>query len=85
MYEFIVREYVNRLTDQDIKNYALSHGFELTDEEITILYKTAKEHWRIFLKGDPTPILNKLQTELQPNVFEALVTLYYETKKKFLK
>lgn len=82
MYEYIIAQYIKALTTEDIKNYAKNQGIQVSDKDALILLKTAKEHWPIFYKGDPTVILAKLKEEIDPKTYTFGLNLYQEMKKK---
>ena len=53
MYEFLIKEYVDKLTEDDIKKYAKGYNVDINDDEVKILYLYAKNYWREFYKGEP--------------------------------
>ena len=80
--EFLVREYVDNLTEDNIKKYALKKGIKTTDDEIKIIYLYIKNYWRVFLKGDSKELFDELKEKLQPNTYNILLNLFNEYKSK---
>ena len=48
MYEIIIRDYVNKLTEDDIIQYSKRKNISLNDDEVKVLYLYAKNYWREF-------------------------------------
>lgn len=84
MYEKLIETYVNTLSKDDIKNFALKKNVNLNENDTNTIYECAKKHWKVFLKGDPSNILKELEQKLESNTFQVLKQLYIETKNKFL-
>lgn len=79
--EYIIREYVNKLTENDIYNYALKNGIELTNEEIKVIYMYIKNYWQVFYREDATYLLDELKDKLKNNTYEKICELYKKYKK----
>lgn len=77
----IIGSYVNKLTKNDIKVFALNNNVNLTDNETNIIYQTIKQDWEQLLR-DPNPIFNKVKSELNPNTYNKIIELYSIYKKK---
>ena len=85
MYVFLISEYINRITKDEIKQFAYKKGVELTEEETNIIYEYTKKHWRTFLHGNPRSILDELKTKLKSFTYNKIETLYIEAKNKYIK
>lgn len=85
MYDFLINQYINRLTKDEIKCFAYKKGVELTEEETNTIYDYTKKHWRTFLHGNPRPILDELKSKVKPFTYNKMETLYIEAKDKYLK
>jgi len=82
VYEFLIKEYVNKLTEEDIKKYAKGYNIDINDDECKTLYLYAKNYWREFYKGEPKELINELKESLRPNTFNVLYKFYKEIKNK---
>lgn len=82
MYEIIIRDYVNKLTEKDIVDYSKRKNIELNDDEVKILYLYAKNYWREFYKGNPDDLISELKEKLRPQVFDSLYKIYMDLKGK---
>ena len=82
MYEIIIRDYVNKLTEEDILNFCKNKEIPLNDEEVKILYLYAKNYWKEFYKGNPKDLILELKEKINKNAFNKLYNLYEDLKKK---
>ena len=82
MYEIIIRDYVNKLTEEDIINFCNKKEIIIDDNETKILYLYAKNYWKEFYKGNPNEIILELKEKLNENAFNKLYNLYIDLKKK---
>ena len=82
MYEFLIKEYVNKLTELDIKKYAKNYNVKINDDECKILYLYAKNYWKEFYKGEPRELIEELKEKINPNAFNTLYEYYKNIKSK---
>lgn len=82
MYDFLIKKYVERLTKEDIKNYAVKEGIVLTDKENTIIYDYIKKYWRTFYYGNPRTQLDELKELLSEETYKKIENLYIDAKRK---
>lgn len=82
MYEFLIKEYINKLTEEDIKKYAKGYNIDINDDEAKILYLYAKNYWYDFYKSEPKELLSELKEKLRPNTYNELYKFYKTTKSK---
>lgn len=83
MYEYLIGEYVNnKLTEQDINNFALKKNIHLTEDEIRTIYVYIKNYWKEFYKGDPTELFIELKEKLNKETYDTIIKLYEEYKNK---
>ena len=82
MYEIIIRDYVNKLTENDILNFCNKKEIQINDEETKILYVYSKNYWKEFYKGNPKDLILELKEKINENAFNKLYNLYIDLKKK---
>lgn len=82
MYEIIIRDYVNKLTEEDIMNFCNKKEIIVNDDEVKVLYLYAKNYWKEFYKGNPSEIILELKEKINENAFNKLYDLYIDIKKK---
>lgn len=81
--EFLIREYILKLKEKDIYNYALKEGIKLENEEVKTIYIYIKNYWQTFLKDKETSkeILEELKDKLNKNTYLKICELYNKFKK----
>lgn len=82
MKDLLVQEYINRLTLDDIDNFARREGISVNNEEKQIIYTYLKEHWRTILYGNPRGLLEELKGKLSPDTYSKVELLYLQAKNK---
>ena len=83
IYKELIKKYINILTINDIKAYALSKNTILSDNEAKIIYDFIKENYNNLLdKNDNT--IELLKEKLNPNLYKKILELYKENKTKYL-
>lgn len=77
----LLREYINKLSKNDIINYSNKYDIYLTETEVNILYNYIKNRYLDFIKN-PDNIINELKFKLTNINFNKLLNLYNENKEK---
>ena len=80
--EFLIREYVNKLTEQNIREFANKNGINPPDEEIKIIYLYIKNYWQVFYKGNAKDLFAELQEKLSPSTYDMAIKLFNKYKSK---
>ena len=83
MQEYLISEYIKKLSIDDIHNFANKKGFSITNSDALILYTYAKKYYQEFL-NNPEEIIKELKDKLSPNTFKEAYKLYLEYKIKYL-
>ena len=73
MYENIIKNYVDKLTKEDIF---------LNDNEINVIYDEIKNKWKQLYNGN-TRVITDLENKINNKAYNKLIDLY-NTYKKFL-
>ena len=84
MYDFLVSEYIKRLTINDIISYGLKNNVKVSERDANTLLVYAKCHYKTFLHGDPTNLIKELKAKLEPNTYKEAYKLYLINKSKYL-
>ncbi|MDD6878925.1 MAG: DUF2624 family protein [bacterium] len=82
MYEIIIKDYINKLTEDDIIKFGKKKNINISKKDSKILYVYAKNYWREFYKGNPKELINELKEVLEKDTFNKLYMLYLDLKKK---
>lgn len=83
MQEFLIKNYISRLTTKDIDEFSKKHGIELKEQELKLIEQTVKKDWRTIIYGNPKPILDNLKTKLNNLQYQKIENLYIEFKQKY--
>ena len=78
---YLIKEYIKKITEEDIYNYAKKEGIELTNEELKIIYIYIKNYYEVLLNGDSTFIFEELKDKLRKEPYEKIIELYNKYKK----
>lgn len=82
MYENIIKNYVDKLTKEDIINYSKKEDIFLNDNEINVIYDEIKDKWKQLYNGN-TRVITDLENKINNKAYNKLIDLY-NTYKKFL-
>lgn len=83
MNEFLIKNYISKLTKKEIENFSKNQGIELNNEELEIIEEKIKNNWRTILYGNPRPILDELKQKLEQPKYQKIENLYKEFKEKY--
>ena len=79
----LIRNYINKITKEDINNYLIKNDIFLNNNELNIIYDYFKNKWYDFLYGDNLPILEYLKNNISESNYNKLYDLYIKTKEKY--
>lgn len=83
--EYLINEYIKKLTIEDIKKYAKKKNINITDSDAVIIYTYTKKYYQDVLNGNDKLLIKELKERLSPNTFKEAYKLYLEYKIKYLK
>ncbi len=81
--KFIIKEYIDKITTQDILRFGLENGVSLEKEDADILYFYLKNNWEDLLYGSPLPIISKIEDKLGKTKCKIISDLFYMYKEKY--
>ncbi len=82
MKKFIIKKYIDKLSIQNINNFALNNNIVLSEKELEYMYNLIKNNWEQILNNDDS-ILLKLNGNVDNESIKKIEKLYYEYKKKY--
>lgn len=82
MYENLIKQYIDNLKIDEVKALCQNNDIKITNDEALLLLECVKKNWVIFYKGDPSKIINDLETKINPEAFLKLKKLYIKYKNK---
>lgn len=83
MYELIIKDHINKLTEEDIIKYGKKNDIDISFEDAKVLYVYAKNYWKDFYKGNPTELIQEIKEKIDPTTFNKLYKIYYNLKNKY--
>ncbi len=84
MKEKLISEYINRMTLDDVNNFAIKNGIVLKEDEIKLIYNHIKSNWHTIVFGNPRGILDDLKSKLDSTSYQKIETLYVYFKNRYL-
>ena len=83
MYENLIRNYVEKMSIEDVKKYASIKNINATNEEMQIVYEFIKKYYMKILKEDYNFIEKNLKPKISSNLYNRLLVLLNEEKRKY--
>ncbi len=83
MSEFLIKNYVSKLTLSEIDNFSKKQGLSLSQDELNLIYDYIKNDWHTIIYGNPRPILDSLKGKLDDFSYNKIEKLYVEFKEKY--
>lgn len=83
MKDYLIIEYIKKLSVEDIKNYAKIKNINISDSDSIILYTYIKNHYQELLNND-SKIIKEIKNQINPDTFKEVYKLYLEYKIKYL-
>lgn len=79
----LLKEYINKLTINDVNNYLEKQDIYLNKEELSIIYNHVINDWYNFIYINPIPILNNIKSTISIDNYNKIIKLYDEYKDKY--
>ena len=84
MQEYLIKEYIKKLTVNDIINFAKKKNININEKDANILFYYAKNYYQDILNNNDEYIIKELKSKLNSNTFKDAYKLYLEYKIKYL-
>lgn len=87
MIKKLIARYIERITLQDVYNFAYLNQIVLTEDEAKLIYSYIKKDWEELIFKDHTPILMREKANLSETTYkklEELIVLYKNKYKNYL-
>ncbi len=79
----LIGQYVNKLTIDNINDFAVKNNINLNEKELNVLLDVTKNHYRDLLDGNDKKIKEHLKKHLTNENYEKVTNLYNEYKEKY--
>ena len=77
----LIKNYINKLTIEDIIKYLKKEMVPATKEEINLIYTTIKTKYDEILESDFLNYIKKYQTKFNKTLYNKIIEKYNEYKK----
>lgn len=81
MNKYFIYEYISRIKKEDIVNYSMRIGMELSDNDLEIIYYYLKNEYRRFF-DNPQEIFMEIKNKISEQTYGLLIDLYNKYKDK---
>ena len=78
MYEKLIKEYLKKLTINDIDNFALKNNITLKYGENKIIYDFIKQRWMEVYNGNTKDAFSYLKNNISKETYDFIMKLYNE-------
>lgn len=79
---YLLEQYVNRLTKEDVNKFAIKEGVTLEEYELDIIYNNIKQNYKTILFGNVRSILEEIKKEVKPFTYSKIENLYERFKNR---
>lgn len=83
MNQYIIRNYIKKLTKEHINNFALKQNVTLTNNECELILTTIQNNWHELIYGDASKVFNSVKNKFNNNTYNTMIKLYQEYKNKY--
>ena len=83
MHEFLIKNYISKLSLSEIDEFSKKQGLSLSDDELRIIFNYIKNDWHTIIYGNPRPILDSLKNKIDNFSYQKIEKLYVEFKNKY--
>ena len=77
--KFILKNYINKLTINDIKNYLDQNNYIVSDKDINTIYKFIKRYWEDIYNKDLSSF-QQIKKEVDYSTYNLIINLYNKYK-----
>ncbi len=84
VYKNIIKKYLEKLTINDLLNYANQKNIKLSQRDAIILLTYAKKYLDDLLNGKEEPIFQKLKKDINPETYKEVYKMFIDAKIKYL-
>ena len=79
----LIKNYINKLTINDVNSLAIKNDINLSNDELNFIYNIIKNNYNDLLYGDSTYIFNELKNNIAENNYYKIKELFNTYKQKY--
>ena len=80
MYEVLIKEYLKKLSLNDINDFDTKNNMPLASGEDKIIYELIMNNWKDVYKGNSTNVFSTLKEKVSENTYNNVISLYNKYK-----
>ena len=80
MYKQLLKNYIDKLSKEDIIKYIENNNYSVSNKEIDTIYYYIKNYWEDFC-NDKEEVWKKLKNDVSGNTYLEIITLFQKYKK----
>ncbi len=80
MYKQLLKNYIDKLSKEDIIKYIENNNYSVSNKEIDTIYYYIKNYWEDFY-NDKEEVWKKLKNDVSSNTYLEIMTLFQKYKK----
>lgn len=77
----LILKYINNLEKEDIIKYLDKENLEYTTEEIDLIYNAIKNDYDVIMYGDFDKYISNYKFNINSNLYNNIISKYYQYKK----
>ena len=83
MKDKLLKNYINKLSVNDINNFAVKNDIILNKDELNTVYDIIKNDYDELLYGNSDNVFNKLKSNVSSDNYDKIINLFFLYKKKY--
>ena len=81
--KYIIKNYINKLTKNDVISFSLKNNIYLSDSEVNVIYNHIKNNYEVLLYQNSDFIFNDLKNKLSITNYNLVYNLFITYKEKY--
>lgn len=78
----LLKNYIEKLTLDEIRNFGVKHGINLTDTEYQFIFDLVQENFEDLIQNE-NKYLDMIESKINPEEFNKIKSLFLEYKNKY--
>jgi len=84
MYEYLIGEYVKKVSVNDIINFGIKNSVQISIEDAKVLQHYVVNNYKDLISDNPNNILKEIKRKIDPITYDKAYQLYIMYRNKFL-
>lgn len=83
MFYNLIERYINKMTKEDVKNFAINKNINLSNEELDFTYDFVKKNYKNFLANPKVFNIERYKNNYTEENFSKITKVYQEYSQKY--